>query len=90
MDIEIKRIVSGWKIKGTEFSMKDANGELLLKRGSGNHKWFIQHLPLRYPPPAPACVQGTCHMHTLKFNRDYSPIVGTFYGNRRLINRRIE
>ena len=37
MDIsEIKRIVKLMEEKGlTEFSMKDANGELLLKRGGG-------------------------------------------------------
>ena len=68
MDIsEIKRIVKLMEDKGlTEFSMKDANGELLLKRGGGEPQVVYS------APPAAAATPSNLIEIT-------SPIVGTFY-----------
>ena len=79
MDIsEIKRIVKLMEDKGlTEFSMKDANGELLLKQERGTTSGLFSttcRCDTRCTRTCRTCrtCRGTCRCaHTLKFNRDY-------------------
>ena len=88
MDIsEIKRIVKLMEDKGlTEFSMKDANGELLLKRGSGEPQVVYSAPPAAAIPAAPApaapAVPAEAPAATptpSNLIEITSPIVGTFY-----------
>ena len=88
MDIsEIKRIVKLMEDKGlTEFSMKDANGELLLKRGSGEPQVVYSSPPAAAIPAAPApaapAVPAEAPAATptpSNLIEITSPIVGTFY-----------
>ena len=86
MDIsEIKRIVKLMEDKGlTEFSMKDANGELLLKRGGGEPQVVYSAPPAAAipaatatpaaPAEAPAAAPKPSNLIEIT-----SPIVGTFY-----------
>jgi len=88
MDIsEIKRIVKLMEEKGlTEFSMKDANGELLLKRGGGDPQVVysappaVAAAPVAAAPaaaaPAEAAAPATAPSNLLEIT---SPMVGTFY-----------
>ncbi|HBO87774.1 MAG TPA: acetyl-CoA carboxylase, biotin carboxyl carrier protein [Verrucomicrobia bacterium] len=87
MDIsEIKRIVKLMEEKGlTEFSMKDANGELLLKRGGGEPQ-VVYSAPTAVAPAAPApsvtpVVEAATPVTEKPSNliEITSPIVGTFY-----------
>ena len=86
MDIsEIKRIVKLMEEKGlTEFSMKDANGELLLKRGGGEPQ-VVYSAPPAVAPAAPvpvaAPVEAAAPVAEKPSNliEITSPIVGTFY-----------
>ena len=88
MDIsEIKRIVKLMEDKGlTEFSMKDANGELLLKRGGGEPQLVYSAPPAAAIPAAPANVVPAVPAETSAIASTpsnlieiTSPIVGTFY-----------
>ena len=88
MDIsEIKRIVKLMEDKGlTEFSMKDANGELLLKRGSGEPQVVYSAPPAAAIPgaPAPAAPAAPAEAPAAaptpsNLIEITSPIVGTFY-----------
>ena len=89
MDIsEIKRIVKLMEDKGlTEFSMKDANGELLLKRGGGEPQVVYSAPPAAAIPAAPtgptapvAPVEAPAAVPTpSNLIEITSPIVGTFY-----------
>ncbi|MAI19733.1 MAG: acetyl-CoA carboxylase, biotin carboxyl carrier protein [Kiritimatiellaceae bacterium] len=85
MDIsEIKRIVKLMEEKGlTEFSMKDANGELLLKRGGGEPQVVYSAPPAvaaapvaAAPAAAPAEAAAPAPSNLLEIT---SPMVGTFY-----------
>lgn len=88
MDIsEIKRIVKLMEEKGlTEFSMKDANGELLLKRGGGDPQVVysappaVAAAPVAAAPaaaaPADAAAPAAAPSNLLEIT---SPMVGTFY-----------
>ncbi len=88
MDIsEIKRIVKLMEEKGlTEFSMKDANGELLLKRGGGDPQVVysappaVAAAPVAAAPaaaaPAEAAAPAAAPSNLLEIT---SPMVGTFY-----------
>ncbi len=87
MDIsEIKRIVKLMEDKGlTEFSMKDANGELLLKRGGGEPQVVYSAPPAAAIPVAPPVASPTSSeapsaaptpSNLIEIT---SPIVGTFY-----------
>ena len=83
MDIsEIKRIVKLMEDKGlTEFSMKDANGELLLRRGGGEPQVVYSAPPAAAIPAAtaaPAEVPATAPTPS-NLIEITSPIVGTFY-----------
>ena len=85
MDIsEIKRIVKLMEDKGlTEFSMKDANGELLLKRGSGEPQVVYSAPPAAAIPAAPAVPAAPAAPAAVATPSNLieitSPIVGTFY-----------
>ena len=86
MDIsEIKRIVKLMEDKGlTEFSMKDANGELLLKRGSGEPQVVYSAPPAAAIPAAPATPAASAEAPAAaptpsNLIEITSPIVGTFY-----------
>lgn len=88
MDIsEIKRIVKLMEEKGlTEFSMKDANGELLLKRGGGDPQVVYSAPPAVAAAPAAAApaaatpadvaAPAAAPSNLLEIT---SPMVGTFY-----------
>ena len=86
MDIsEIKRIVKLMEDKGlTEFSMKDANGELLLKRGGGEPQVVYSAPPATAIPAAPTVPVAPAEAPTAaptpsNLIEITSPIVGTFY-----------
>ena len=86
MDIsEIKRIVKLMEDKGlTEFSMKDANGELLLKRGGGEPQVVYSAPPAAAIPAAPAVPAAPAGAPAAAATPSNlieitSPIVGTFY-----------
>ena len=86
MDIsEIKRIVKLMEDKGlTEFSMKDANGELLLKRGGGEPQVVYSAPPAAAIPVAPATPASSAEAPATapipsNLIEIKSPIVGTFY-----------
>ena len=86
MDIsEIKRIVKLMEDKGlTEFSMKDANGELLLKRGGGEPQVVYSAPPTASIPAAPATPAASAEAPAAapipsNLIEITSPIVGTFY-----------
>lgn len=86
MDIsEIKRIVKLMEDKGlTEFSMKDANGELLLKRGGGEPQVVYSAPPAAAIPAAPAVPAAPAEAPAAAATPSNlieitSPIVGTFY-----------
>lgn len=86
MDIsEIKRIVKLMEDKGlTEFSMKDANGELLLKRGGGEPQVVYSAPPAAAIPAAPAVPAAPAEAPAAVATPSNlieitSPIVGTFY-----------
>ena len=86
MDIsEIKRIVKLMEEKGlTEFSMKDANGELLLKRGGGEPQVVYsapQAVAPAAPIPAAASAEAAAPVAEKPSNliEIPSPIAGTFY-----------
>ena len=87
MDIsEIKRIVKLMEDKGlTEFSMKDANGELLLKRGGGEPQVVYSAPPAAAIPAAPPVASATSSEAPAaaptpsNLIEITSPIVGTFY-----------
>ena len=87
MDIsEIKRIVKLMEDKGlTEFSMKDANGELLLKRGGGEPQVVYSAPPAAAIPAAPTVASATSSEAPAaapipsNLIEITSPIVGTFY-----------
>ena len=86
MDIsEIKRIVKLMEDKGlTEFSMKDANGELLLKRGGGEPQVIYSAPPAAAIPAAPVAPAASAEAPAVALTPSNlieitSPIVGTFY-----------
>ena len=86
MDIsEIKRIVKLMEDKGlTEFSMKDANGELLLKRGGGEPQVVYSAPPATAIPAAPTVPVAPAEAPTAaptpsNLIEITSPTVGTFY-----------
>lgn len=86
MDIsEIKRIVKLMEDKGlTEFSMKDANGELLLKRGGGEPQVVYSAPPAAAIPAAPTVPVAPAEAPAVALTPSNlieitSPIVGTFY-----------
>lgn len=92
MDIsEIKRIVKLMEAKGlTEFTMKDAKGELSLKRGNGDSQ-VVHSIPQVVPTPIisspvtePSVVDKNPDKKINNSDNDNtieipSPIVGTFY-----------